>query len=155
MAKFPRGGGSGRYDRAGDDDRSFGHVMVVRIGSFALAAWNRRRRRLVGFASCINGTLRPLQAGPPHFQCSNGAGGKVASAAHFEPVAWWYAREEIGRGLREHYGPANDLPPRLQLLVDELDKPRSTSRSTWLAKICVLGFIAAIAAASFHFHFVF
>jgi hypothetical protein len=75
----------------------------------------------------------------------------VASAAHFEPVAWWYAREEIGRGLREHYGPANDLPPRLQVLVEELDKPRSTR----LARLCVLAFIAAVAAASFHFHFVF
>jgi hypothetical protein len=47
---------------------------------------------------------------------------RVTSAAHFEPVAWWYAREEIGRGLREYYGPASDLPPRLQLLVKELDK---------------------------------
>jgi hypothetical protein len=76
---------------------------------------------------------------------------RVASAAHFEPVAWWYAREEIGRGLREYYGPAGDLPPRLQLLVKQLDKPRST----WLAKLCVLAFIAAVAAASFRFHFVF
>jgi hypothetical protein len=76
---------------------------------------------------------------------------RVASAAHFEPVAWWYAREEIGRGLREYYGPAGDLPPRLQLLVKQLDKPRST----WLTKLCVLAFIAAVAAASFRFHFVF
>jgi hypothetical protein len=76
---------------------------------------------------------------------------RTMSAGHFERVAWWYAREEIGRGLREHYGPANDLPPRLQLLVKELDKPRSTR----LARLCVLAFIAAIAAASFRFHFVF
>jgi hypothetical protein len=46
---------------------------------------------------------------------------------------------------------AGDLPPRLQLLVKQLDKPRST----WLAKLCVLAFIAAVAAASFRFHFVF
>jgi hypothetical protein len=39
----------------------------------------------------------------------------------------------------------------LQLLVKELDKPRSTR----LARLCVLAFIAAIAAASFRFHFVF
>jgi hypothetical protein len=154
MAKFPRGGGSGRYDCPRNADRSLGHVMVVRIGSFALAAWNQRRRRLIGFRSCITATLRSPKVGPPHFECSDGAGGKVvsvASAAHFEPVAWWYAREEIGRGLREHYGPANDLPPRLQVLVEELDKPRSTR----LARLCVLAFIAVIAAASFHFHFVF
>jgi hypothetical protein len=76
---------------------------------------------------------------------------RVVSAAHLEPVASWYAREEIGRGLREHYGPTSDLPPRLQLLVKELDKPRST----WFARLCVLAFIVAIAAASFRFHFVF
>jgi hypothetical protein len=76
---------------------------------------------------------------------------RLVSAAHFEPVAWWYTREEIGRGLRECYGPASDLPPRLQLLVKELDKPRST----WLANLCVLAFISAIAAASLRFHFVF
>jgi hypothetical protein len=61
------------------------------------------------------------------------------------------SREEIGRGLREYYGPAGDLPPRLQLLVKQLDKPCSTS----LAKLGVLAFIAAVAAASFRFHFVF
>lgn len=76
---------------------------------------------------------------------------QAANPGHFEPVAWWYTREEIGRGLREHYSPANDLPPRLQLLVKELDKPRPT----WLANLCVLAFITAIAAASFRFHFVF
>jgi hypothetical protein len=76
---------------------------------------------------------------------------RAASAAHFEPVAWWYARDEIGRGLREYYGPANDLPPRLQLLVSKLDRPQSA----WLANLCVLAFICAVAAASFRFHFVF
>jgi hypothetical protein len=76
---------------------------------------------------------------------------RVASATHFEPVAWWYTREEIGRGLREYYGPANDLPLRLQVLVSKLDKPRST----WLANLCVLAFVAAMLAASFRFHFVF
>jgi hypothetical protein len=79
------------------------------------------------------------------------AASRMASAAHFEPVAWWYAKDEIGRGLREYYGPANDLPPRLQLLVRKLDRPRSA----WLAKLCVLAFIFAIVAASVRFHFVF
>jgi hypothetical protein len=53
---------------------------------------------------------------------------RLVSAAHFEPVAWWYTREEIGRGLRECYGPASDLPPRLQLLVKELDKQIDLAR---------------------------
>jgi hypothetical protein len=81
---------------------------------------------------------------------------RAASPAHFEPVAWWYTREEIGRGLRERYGPVSDLSPRLQLLVTEFDKPRSTGLAeSWLAKLCVLAFISAIVAASFRFHFVF
>ena len=76
---------------------------------------------------------------------------RAAIAAQFEPVAWWYTREEIGRGLREYYGPAGDLPPRLQLLVQKLDE----SQSTWLPKLCVLAFVGAILAASFRFHVVF
>jgi hypothetical protein len=80
---------------------------------------------------------------------------RLASVAHFEPVAWWYTREEIGRGLREYYGPVSNLPPRLQLLVAKLDKPRSTRRSTWLANLFVFAFVAAMLAASFRFHFVF
>ena len=150
MAKFPRGGGSGQYDRARNADRSSGHVMVVRISGFPLTAWNQGCPLVLVRAS--------LQLRSPSKRGRHIFGVRMArtmSAAHFEPVAWWYAREEIGRGLREHYGPANDLPPRLQLLVKELDKPRSTSRSTWLARLCVLAFIAAIAAASLRFHFVF
>jgi len=61
---------------------------------------------------------------------ANRVANRVASAAHFEPVAWWYAREEIGRGLREYYGPAGDLPPRLQLIVKRLDKPRIYRRGS-------------------------
>jgi hypothetical protein len=87
-------------------------------------------------------------AGPPFLGVPMA---RVAVAGQFEPVAWWYTREEIGRGLREYYGPAGNLPPRLQLLVGKLDKPRST----WLANLCVLAFVGAILAASFRFHFVF
>jgi hypothetical protein len=76
---------------------------------------------------------------------------QVAATRQFEPVAWWYTREEIGRGLREYNGVTGDLPPRLQRLVGKLDRPRST----WLANVCVLAFVAAILAASFRFHFVF
>jgi hypothetical protein len=42
--------------------------------------------------------------------------------ADFEPLAWWYARREIGRGLREHFVSTDDLPPQLLLLVRKLDK---------------------------------
>jgi hypothetical protein len=80
---------------------------------------------------------------------------RLASAAQFEPVAWWYTREEIGRGLRELYGPADDLPPRLQCLIGKIDEPQSTSGSTWLTNLCVLAFVCAMVAASFRFHFVF
>jgi hypothetical protein len=37
--------------------------------------------------------------------------------AHFEPVAWWYTRKKIGRGLAQHYELADDLPPRLLALI--------------------------------------
>jgi hypothetical protein len=42
-------------------------------------------------------------------------------SAHFEPVAWWFTRKEIGRGLREHYPLAEDSPARLLLLIKKLD----------------------------------
>jgi hypothetical protein len=29
--------------------------------------------------------------------------------ALFEPVAWWYTRKKIGRGLAKHYELADDL----------------------------------------------
>ncbi len=75
---------------------------------------------------------------------------RLESAAQFEPPAWWYTREEIGRSLREYYEPADDLPPRLRCLVGKLNKP-----SKWLANLGVLAFIIAVAAASLRFHFVF
>jgi hypothetical protein len=43
------------------------------------------------------------------------------TSAHFEPVAWWFTRKKIGRGLRERYEFAEDLPPRLVALIKELD----------------------------------
>lgn len=106
------------------------------------------RRQRVDRRSCVTPTLWPLKRGR-HILGVRMA--RLASTVHFEPVAWWYTSEEIGRGLREYYGPASDLPPRLQVLVEQLDKPRST----WLANLCVLAFICAIAAASLRFHFVF
>jgi len=51
--------------------------------------------------------------------------------AHFEPVAWWYTRKKIGRGLAQHYELANDLPPRLLALISEIDgKPKTSTQSS-------------------------
>jgi hypothetical protein len=41
--------------------------------------------------------------------------------AHYEPFAWWLARERIGQDLREYYPVLQDLPPRLVNLVRNLD----------------------------------
>jgi hypothetical protein len=82
-------------------------------------------------------------------------GAQMARVAQFEPTAWWYTREQIGPGLREHYGQGNDLPPHLLLLVRKLDRSGDETRSTWLADLCLLALVAAIVAASFRFHFVF
>jgi hypothetical protein len=53
-----------------------------------------------------------------------GAQGRVPDMAmqstHFEPVAWWWTRNQIGRDLRELYVP-KDLPPELLALVRKLD----------------------------------
>jgi hypothetical protein len=44
-----------------------------------------------------------------------------AKTAQFEPVAWWWARKQIGRDLRERYEVPKDLPPELLTLVRKLD----------------------------------
>jgi hypothetical protein len=41
--------------------------------------------------------------------------------ARFEPVAWWFTREQIGRGLRERYQAPKELPRSLLALVRKLD----------------------------------
>jgi hypothetical protein len=49
----------------------------------------------------------------------------ATQCAQFEPVAWWWTRNQIGRDLREIYVP-QDLPPGLLTLVRKLDN------SDWL-----------------------
>jgi hypothetical protein len=44
----------------------------------------------------------------------------ATQCAQFEPVAWWWTRNQIGRDLRELYVP-QDLPPELVTLVRKLD----------------------------------
>jgi hypothetical protein len=50
-----------------------------------------------------------------------------ATRPDFEPVAWWYTRQAIGRGLREHFELTADLSPQLLLLVKKLDDGSSPS----------------------------
>jgi hypothetical protein len=51
--------------------------------------------------------------------------------AHFEPVAWWYTRKKIGRGLAQHYELADDLLPRLLGLISEIGaKPKASAQSS-------------------------
>jgi hypothetical protein len=50
--------------------------------------------------------------------------------AQFEPVAWWWTRNQIGRDLRELYVP-KDLPPELLTLVGKLDDNRPSDASHW------------------------
>jgi hypothetical protein len=45
----------------------------------------------------------------------------ATQSAQFEPVAWWWTRNQIGRDLRELYVP-QDLPPGLLTLVRKLDE---------------------------------
>jgi hypothetical protein len=47
----------------------------------------------------------------------------------YEPVAWWFTRKKIGRGLGDRYQPPEELPPQLlALLADLSEKPSSAVR---------------------------
>jgi hypothetical protein len=41
-------------------------------------------------------------------------------SAQFEPVAWWWTRNQIGRDLRGFYEVPKELPPKLLALVSKL-----------------------------------
>ena len=45
----------------------------------------------------------------------------ATQSAQFEPVAWWWTRNQIGRDLRKRYGVSKDLPPKLLTLARRLD----------------------------------
>jgi hypothetical protein len=45
----------------------------------------------------------------------------ATQCAQFEPVAWWWTRNQIGRDLRELYDVPKDLPPELLTLVRKWD----------------------------------
>ena len=42
----------------------------------------------------------------------------------FEPVAWWWARNQIGRSLKELYEVPKELPPKMVWLAKKLDEDR-------------------------------
>jgi len=41
--------------------------------------------------------------------------------AHYEPVAWWFTRNRIGRDLREQYKVPAELPSELRALIGKLE----------------------------------
>ena len=45
----------------------------------------------------------------------------MPNVTHFQPVAWWWTRRQIGRDLREHYRVLKGLPPKLLALIRKLD----------------------------------
>ena len=40
--------------------------------------------------------------------------------AHYEPFAWWLARERIGADLREYYAAPQELPSEILALIERL-----------------------------------
>ncbi len=68
-------------------------------------------------------------------------GGQTATqGAHYDPFAWWLARERMGHDLRERYPVLQELPRRLLKLVRKLDaiegnhSPEESSLS-WLKQL--------------------
>ena len=61
----------------------------------------------------------------------------ATQSAQFEPVAWWWARNQIGRDLRELYEVPKELPPKLLALVSKF-----TAYDRALCKCRLLGSIS-------------
>jgi len=53
----------------------------------------------------------------------------MPNVAHFEPVAWWWTRQQIGRALRKRYEVPKQLPPELLKLVRKLDAGEDNMRA--------------------------
>ncbi len=59
----------------------------------------------------------------------------ATQCAQFEPVAWWWTRNQIGRDLRELYEVPKELPPKLLALVSKVAVENNQSpRSRTLLK---------------------
>jgi hypothetical protein len=70
----------------------------------------------------------------------------LSSQPKYEPIAWWYTRNQIGRELRERYQPPNELPPRLIALVGELREKHATALGPEVEKLIGDIFLAIMAA---------
>ena len=57
---------------------------------------------------------------PPH---KSAAPNNTKGCARYEPLAWWLARERIGKDLRERYAVPDELPACMLMLVRKLDDP--------------------------------
>jgi hypothetical protein len=64
----------------------------------------------------------------------------ATQCAQFEPVAWWWARNQIGRDLRELYEVSKELSPKLLALVRKLDAVEDNQ----LSKRSLIGKLDAI-----------
>ena len=53
----------------------------------------------------------------------------ATQCAQFEPVAWWWTRNQIGRDLRELYEVSKELPPKLLELVRKVEDNQLSKRS--------------------------
>jgi hypothetical protein len=51
----------------------------------------------------------------------------MANVAKFEPVAWWWTRNLVGRSLGERYEAPTELPSQLLALVRKLDAVQANS----------------------------
>jgi len=62
----------------------------------------------------------------------------ATQCAQFEPVAWWWTRNKIGRDLKELYEVPKELPPKLLALVGELatvERDQSSRSGTLFKKL--------------------
>ena len=68
-----------------------------------------------------------------------GAQGRVpemaTQCAQFEPVAWWWTRNQIGRELGELYEVPKELPPKLLARVRKLAAVEGSSPRSLLKKL--------------------
>jgi len=51
----------------------------------------------------------------------------MPNVAQFEPVAWWWTRNRIGRSLRALYEAPTELPSKLLALARTLDAVQANS----------------------------
>ena len=64
----------------------------------------------------------------------------ATQCAQFEPVAWWWTRNQIGRDLRELYDVPKDLPPELLTLVRKWDdRDWLLPNASWQNDVDLLG----------------